>query len=51
MNLKPVETIGSLVTMGEKGDLLSTVYRISRLTDDEDEEEISSEEYVKNSSR
>ncbi len=49
--LKPVETIGSLVTMGEKGDLLSTVYRISRLTDDEDEEEISSEEYVKNSSR
>lgn len=49
--LKPVETISSLVTMGEKGDLLSTVYRLSKMTDDEGEEEISDEEYIKNSSR
>ncbi|MEY8366066.1 hypothetical protein AALA22_10560 [Anaerovoracaceae bacterium 41-7] len=49
--LKPVETIGSLVTMGEKGDLLRTVFRLSKMTDDDDEEEISDEEYAKNSSR
>ena len=46
--LKPVETIGSLVTMG---DLLRTVFRLSKMTDDDDEEEISDEEYAKNSSR
>ncbi|NCE99987.1 hypothetical protein [Emergencia sp. 1XD21-10] len=47
-HLKPVESINSLLIAGEKSQLIDLIFDISRMTDDEDEEEIGSENYAKN---
>lgn len=48
-HLKPVETINSLLMAGEKNQLVDMILNMSNVEDDE--EEISDEEYIKNSSR
>ena len=48
-HLKPVESINSLLMAGEKNELVDLIINISNVTDDG--EEVSEEEYAKNSSR
>ena len=50
-HLKPVECVNSLLVAGEKTQLVNLIYSISGMFGPIDEEEVSDEEYIKNSSR
>ena len=45
--LKPVESINYLLIAGEKSQLIDLIFDISKLSDDEDEEEAEAEDYAK----
>lgn len=46
--LKPVEAINCLLIAGEKSQLIELIFGISKLSDDEDEEETEALDYAKN---
>ena len=46
--LKPVESINYLLIAGEISQLIDLIFDISKLSDDEDEEEAEAEDYAKN---
>lgn len=46
--LKPVESINYLLIAGEKSQLIDLIFDISKLSDEEDDEEAEAEDYAKN---